>query len=195
MLKFLIKKEFKEFITSFKCLLTIFLAAWVPFFYSNLHNVVFPVWVHVLLSQMVVGQFLFDSYRVDVKNGGIHFLINKKVNFILYYSVKYIFILFLVLIPICLNIKQWFTILKWYEFIWYFLSLIYCGSLMFVMQVFSKGEEIATAFIVTIIMAIILFVIYLSPIYLRFIEVIVFDVLLLVVCVKLYNSVVFRKQI
>lgn len=195
MIKFLLKKEVKEFITSFKCLFVVFMASIAPFLYFKVNNNYLSGWFHMLLTQMIVGQFLFDSYRMDIKNGGIQFFINIRANFMMYYFVKYVFLIIPILVPIFINIEQWCSVLKWYEFIWYFMSLVYCGALMFILQIFSKGEEIATAFIVTILMAIILFLIYLSPIYLRFIEVIVLDVLLLFVCVKLYNSVIFRKQI
>lgn len=195
MIRVLIKKEIKDFITSFKCLFVLFMASWAPSLYFNVNNEFLSAWVHMLLTQMVVGQFLFDSYRADIKNGGIQFFINMKANFIIYYFVKYIFLVIPILIPICFNIKQWCVALQWYEFFWYFLSLFYCGAIMFIMQIISKGEEIATAFIVTIIMAVILFFVYSSPIYLRFIEVIVLDVLFLFICIKLYNSILFRKQI
>lgn len=66
---------------------------------------------------------------------------------------------------------------------------------MFIFLVLNKGEEIVTSIIVSIIMGVILLGIYFSPLWLRFLDVILLNFICFVISLKLYKSLYFKGQL
>jgi hypothetical protein len=154
---FLIKKEIKDFLFSYKSVLIVIVAAIAPRFLQNVKNIFLPVWIQILLVQTVTGQYIYDSYQLDVKQGGILFLINGKISFLQQFLVKLSVATLGAIIATCCLAYDWKECINYLDYMSIFLSFFYCGALMFIATVISDGEEIGTAIIVIIIMAAILF--------------------------------------
>lgn len=192
---FLIQKEFRDFVLSYKSVLMLLLASIFPIFVRNERLENYPIWIQVLFIQMVIGQYMYDSYLLDIKKGGIHFILNNKVSFNSYFLCKLMFTSFVTFIPLFVNIYSIEEYLSILDCLWIILSFVYCGCLMFIGVCFSKGEEIATAVIVTIILSVILFGLSKIMIVLRVFSVIMLDVFFIFVCSKNFKSLYLRKQL
>lgn len=195
MFVFLLRKEVKDFLECFKSIFIILIVSLAPIFSLKVSKEMFPVWCQLWLTQMIIGQFFHDSYLLDIKDGGILFLINSRINIKMYFFVKILFGVFISFIPVLLNLKAWNQVFEWYDYIWYVVSLCYCGLLMFIFLVLNKGEEIVTSIIVSIIMGVILLGIYFSPLWLRFLDVILLNFICFVISLKLYKSLYFKGQL
>lgn len=192
---FILKKEFKDFILSYKSILMLLLASIFPVFVRNEGPEDFPIWIQVLFIQMVIGQYMYDSYLLDIKRGGIKFILNIKVSFNIYFFYKLIFSSLVTLIPLFVNIHNIEEYLSLLDLIWIILSFVYCGCLMFIGVCFSKGEEIATSVIITIILSLVLFGLSKVMVASRVLFVIIIDTLFIFVCSKLFKSLYLRKQL
>lgn len=195
MFVFLLKKEVKDFLVCFKSIFIILIVFFAPLFSLKVSKEFFPVWCHLWLTQMIIGQFFHDSYLLDIKDGGILFLINTRIKISLYFFVKILFGLFISLIPVLTNLKAWNQLFEWYDYFWYVFSLFYCGLLMFIFLVLNKGEEIFTSIVVSIIMGFVLLGIYFSPLWLRFFIVISFNIICFLISLKIYKSIYFKGQL
>lgn len=192
---FIFKKEFKDLLNSHKTIFCIILLSVFPYFMKGVKRVEPPVWIEIWLIQMLLGQFIYDSFLLDVKNGGYIFLNNLKCKFVRYFCVKLLFCIIASSIPVFVNLIFIINKLSIFDIGWIILSFIYTGTIMFIFTILFKGQEIGAVFIYSIVTGITVLCLSVSPLIVRFLIVIILDIIFYILSLKISNSVYFRKQI
>ncbi len=193
---FLIKKEFRDFLHSYKSILIVMLSISVPILYLQFKKESLPTILFFLFVQMSVSQFIYDSCNNDKENGGNLVIINHGYNFFEYLFSKLIFAFIITLIILLSSIPFVFKTFHLLDYFLLIFSVIYSCFLMFIGNAISRGEELATATILTIIMIFFLYITFLIPYnFLKILFSFFITSLLGVIGYKIYNSLSFRSYI
>lgn len=196
MFRILIYKELKELIYSYKTYLT---AAIVLFFYFGLpiiKNAELPPYILVMMVQMVIAQYIYDSMIEDIANGNYRFLLNLNVKFCGYIFPKIIISILegVILFGLISNsIIKSFTV---FDYGWLLLSLINSSLLMFLVVGAIKYNEMTVTFITTLFLGLIMICIYsIKFILFKYFLCILLFSIFYILGNKLYNSKLLRERI
>lgn len=191
---FLLKKEIRDFLHSYKSILIVLLSIAVPILYFRTKTETMHPLLFFLFIQMSVSQFVYDSCGNDKLGGGNVFIINCGYGYFKYFASKVLIAFIMTLIIHICSLSFVMAAMSLLDVLLVFLSVIYSCALMFIGNAVSQGEETATAAILTLILIVFLYVIFLTPYkILKLAFVIILDVALYFVGKAIYNSLYFRK--
>ena len=192
--KILLKKELKDFIYSYKCWITFLIVVFAQKLFFKLGND-YSLFFHAWFITTAIQQFLYDSLLTDVKDKGLFFLINLKINFWEYFLAKLIIsflvfvLLFLVEIKNILIVADFFTLA-----IVIFIEIL-TVPVMFLFTIFVNYSETGGLFSTTIFIGL-LFILFANITGLvAVVLAILLNVIFVFLAYKLFNSVYFRKKL
>ena len=196
MIRYLLKKDIKEILFTYKSILTAIVVLISYFIIPIVKKMELPPYCLILFVQMVVSQFIYDSLISDINYGAIVFILNLRVKFIVYILSKIIvsFIQAIILLICIFNgIKNDF---EYADIGWIIISLVNSALLMFLVAAFFKGGELSVTFITTVLLCFGIVILYkISNVFIKYFFCIFFFIIFFIFGNKLYNSKLLRERI
>ena len=193
----MIKKELRDFIYSYKSVLTVFIAIIGEklILHAN-HLESYNIFFHSWLITPALQQFVYDSFKTDIREKGLFFYQNLKIPFKMYFFSKFIICVFLFFIMFLFEIKNIMMESNFLQFLCLSMQSFISMPIMFIASVLLKQSETGGLILSTIIMGVIIFGLMNLPyLWLNFIITFLLLILFIFIAYKLYKSYLFRRCI
>ena len=193
-LSFILKKELKDYMLSYKVWITLLLITFFPLYFKIKNDIMSDI-IYLLFFQLAEGQCIYDSFLTDTEQKGISFFINFKFNFEEIFFVKLILPFTLPIFSAIINYKDMIYYFQAIDLIWIIPLFIFSSLIMFIGCVFSKGAELGTEIFLAIVMLPLIFISVTKPFY--FITIIIYPltIILFFITKKVFYSKYYRNQI
>lgn len=191
---FLFKKEIRDYLYSYKCLLAIAIISLYPVLWRAKGKVM-PEVLYIAFFQMVQGQFIYDSFLMDTKEKGSLFFINMKLSFEIQYIIKAAIAFLQIILCVIINYKDIVLYFTFIDLLWIIPLLVHSSLMMYVGSVLTDGAELSTAFVISGIIFVLTYLILLSSLIIRILVTCGLSILLFLIAKKLFYSKKYRIEI
>lgn|SRR5574344_399704 len=192
---FLLKKEVKDFVYSYKCWGVCLLLAFLQKIFS-LCDITIDFYFYFWFVTTAIAQYVYDSYLTDIKEKGFLFLHNMGIGFYPFIISKLIFALLLGFVLVLFQTNLFIQELKWYDSIWLLLIVLFAALAMFLFSIITGASEMGGTALACFLCLGLLFVTYtLHYFALRCLFLTLMDFVLLFLSKRAYSSITYRSQI
>ena len=192
----LLKKEIKDFVYSSKCCFLFLLIIVGEKIMIKCNNGEYNLFFHFFWVTCAILQFVYDSFKTDVREKGCLFLHNVRIPFSSYYLAKCYFCYAIMILMLLGEAKRIVEISNIIQILYLFFLSMVSVPVGYFMLILVKGNEAVAAISSTLIVGGIFLTLTKIPAsFMAVLLGITINVLLYFAVYMSYKSVYFRKQI
>lgn len=192
-----LKKEFFDFIYSYKSVLTVFIVILGEKLILHVNKPQpYDIFFHSWLITTALQQFVYDSFLTDIREKGLLFYQNMKVSFKQFFAAKFLICVVLYLFMFLCEINNILRDANIQQFFCLSLQGFIAMPLMFIASTVFIKSETGGLIITTLIMAVIIFGLrFISQLWISYIITIILLAGFVFLAYSVYKSLFFKKQL